>query len=240
MFETSHPWICFKDRCNEQYTNKHEGIIHGSNLCVAPETLLLTRDGFLTIGELEDEDVTIWNGEEWSDTKVVKTGENQRLVTVHLSDGTSLDCTLYHKWHTVKNYTNQKLGKLTEKRTHELKIGDKLCKFKTPVISGTNSMKYPYTHGLFCAEGTKENNTSRRISLYDEKKKLVEHLDIKKNRGEDSSGRLNVLVHEDMEDKFYVPLDCDLQTKLDWLAGYCDGDGTISRNGTNESLQIGS
>jgi ribonucleoside-diphosphate reductase alpha chain len=33
LFETSHPWICFKDRSNERYTNKHMGIVHGSNLC---------------------------------------------------------------------------------------------------------------------------------------------------------------------------------------------------------------
>ena len=33
LFETSHPWICFKDRSNERYSNKHMGIVHGSNLC---------------------------------------------------------------------------------------------------------------------------------------------------------------------------------------------------------------
>lgn len=33
LFETSHPWICFKDRCNERYSNQHMGVIHGSNLC---------------------------------------------------------------------------------------------------------------------------------------------------------------------------------------------------------------
>lgn len=33
LFETSHPWICFKDRSNEVYSNSHMGIVHGSNLC---------------------------------------------------------------------------------------------------------------------------------------------------------------------------------------------------------------
>lgn len=33
LFETSHPWICWKDRSNERYSNQHMGIIHGSNLC---------------------------------------------------------------------------------------------------------------------------------------------------------------------------------------------------------------
>lgn len=238
LFETSHPWICFKDRCNESYTNKHAGVVHGSNLCVSPETLLLTKDGFVQIDQLEGESVAVWNGMEWSDTTVVKTGDKQKLVTVSLSDGTSLDCTLYHKWYTVRNYNDQSSGKLTEKRTHELRIGDKLCKFDTPVISGCGTMKYPYTHGLFCAEGTHERSNSRRISLYDDKKQLLPFLDIKTNRGEDGSGRINVVVHEDMAPKFYVPLDCDIETKLQWLEGYVDGDGSIARNGNNESLQV--
>jgi ribonucleoside-diphosphate reductase alpha chain len=33
IFETSHPWITFKDPCNLRYANKHEGVIHSSNLC---------------------------------------------------------------------------------------------------------------------------------------------------------------------------------------------------------------
>ena len=33
LFETSHPWITFKDNFNVRYTNIHEGVIHGSNLC---------------------------------------------------------------------------------------------------------------------------------------------------------------------------------------------------------------
>lgn len=33
LFETGHPWITFKDPCNQRYTNQHEGIVHSSNLC---------------------------------------------------------------------------------------------------------------------------------------------------------------------------------------------------------------
>lgn len=32
-FETSHPWITHKDNANIRYSNGHEGILHGSNLC---------------------------------------------------------------------------------------------------------------------------------------------------------------------------------------------------------------
>jgi ribonucleoside-diphosphate reductase alpha chain len=33
LFETGHPWITFKDPCNQRYTNQHEGVVHSSNLC---------------------------------------------------------------------------------------------------------------------------------------------------------------------------------------------------------------
>lgn len=33
LFETSHPWMTFKDPCNIRYSNIHEGVVHGSNLC---------------------------------------------------------------------------------------------------------------------------------------------------------------------------------------------------------------
>lgn len=33
LFETGHPWICFKDPCNLRNPQQHQGIIHSSNLC---------------------------------------------------------------------------------------------------------------------------------------------------------------------------------------------------------------
>ncbi len=33
LFETGHPWVAFKDPCNVRYTNRHQGVVHSSNLC---------------------------------------------------------------------------------------------------------------------------------------------------------------------------------------------------------------
>jgi ribonucleoside-diphosphate reductase alpha chain len=55
LFETSHPWIAHKDNANMRYSNIHEGVLHGSNLCM--EIFLHTKhsqykDGIKTeIGE---------------------------------------------------------------------------------------------------------------------------------------------------------------------------------------------
>ena len=41
LFETSHPWITFKDPSNIRYSNQHLGVVHSSNLCT--EILLHTK-----------------------------------------------------------------------------------------------------------------------------------------------------------------------------------------------------
>jgi ribonucleotide reductase alpha subunit len=44
----------------------------------------------------------------------------------------------------------------------------------------------------------------------------------------------------DLDEKFYVPKNANLQDKLAWFAGYCDADGSIAVNGTNKQLQVSS
>ena len=38
--------------------------VKASNLCVAPETKILTREGYEIIGDLEGQEVDVWNGQE--------------------------------------------------------------------------------------------------------------------------------------------------------------------------------
>jgi ribonucleoside-diphosphate reductase alpha chain len=49
LFETSHPWITFKDNANLRYSNIHEGTLHGSNLCT--EIFLHTKHSEYKDGE---------------------------------------------------------------------------------------------------------------------------------------------------------------------------------------------
>ena len=87
-------------------------VVKGSNLCVAPETLILTDKGYEVISDLENQKVNVWNGKEWSETTVVKTGENQQLIKVKLSVHTErnietveIRATPYHKWFNYKGET---------------------------------------------------------------------------------------------------------------------------------------
>ena len=49
LFETSHPWITFKDPSNLRYSNQHQGTVHSSNLCT--EILLHTKPSKYQDGE---------------------------------------------------------------------------------------------------------------------------------------------------------------------------------------------
>jgi ribonucleoside-diphosphate reductase alpha chain len=52
LYETGHPWITFKDPSNIRYSNKHEGVVHSSNLCT--EILLHTKPTVYEEGEVID------------------------------------------------------------------------------------------------------------------------------------------------------------------------------------------
>lgn len=109
LFETGHPWITFKDPCNIRSPQQHVGVVHSSNLCVAPETLLLTDKGYIPISKLQDQTVTVWNGFQWSESIVKKTGVNQKLLNVKFSNGEELDCTPYHHFHIVDKVNNKNI-----------------------------------------------------------------------------------------------------------------------------------
>lgn len=123
-FESGYPYIFFSDNANNYKPQVYKDLdmkIHASNLCVAPETLILTKDGYQVISSLEEKEIEVWNGKQWSKTKVVKTGSNQKLIKVILEDGKSLDCTPYHKFYVRLSYMTWK-DKVVEAK--DLKAGD--------------------------------------------------------------------------------------------------------------------
>lgn len=123
-FETGVAYMAQMDEMN-RHTPFNESI-YSSNLCVAPETMLLTDSGDLTIAPLKDQWVNIWNGVEWSNVQVRQTGIDVPLVKVKLSNGRELDCTLDHKWYALID------GVEVEYRTKELTIGLELIPYTNP------------------------------------------------------------------------------------------------------------
>ena len=132
QMETGTPYLLYKDAANKKSNQKNLGTIKSSNLCVAPETMILTDRGHIKIESLCDKTVNVWNGEEFSEVTVKKTGENQELINVYTDDGLKLACTPYHKFYIQSSYSEV----VVEARN--LKPGDKIIRCAYPVIDGTD------------------------------------------------------------------------------------------------------
>ncbi len=112
QIETGTPYLLYKDACNAKSNQQNLGTIKSSNLCVAPETKILTREGEVEIQSVSESEVEVWNGCKWSKTVVHKTGENQPVITVEVLvakiydetkgeynfDLREIQCTPYHKF----------------------------------------------------------------------------------------------------------------------------------------------
>lgn len=235
-FETGEPYLNFIDTVNRnipKWITKPTYQVSQSNLCVAPETPILHEGGYTPIAELEGSVVNVWNGEEFTTTKVVKTSDDSKLLRVVTSSGQELECTEYHKFYVQLGYG----GSVVEKRTHELKSGDKLIKFELPVIQGHKDLHKGYQNGFFSGDGCTVKGKSR-IYLYHDKRELEGNFDLEQRYDQEDLKR--VYGYESgLKPKFFVPTsEYSVESRLDWLAGLCDADGTIARNGTNESLQL--
>lgn len=171
--------------------------------CVTAETLLLTDKGQHRIDQLVNTNVNVWNGKEFSNVLVKETGV-QSIYTVNLSDGTSLRCTDGHKWYvSVDDQSNPESSKRELIETKNLKVNDVISKFDLPVIelSDPDEFLNPYIHGVLCSDGSHAN----KLQLFN-----VEQTSNK--------------------DKYFVPLNYSIKTKVEWLSGLFDGNGTVSYN----------
>lgn len=244
QIETGMPYMCYKDHANRKSNQKNIGVIKSSNLCVAPETRILTKTGYFPIKELENEQVNVWNGEEWSETTIRKTGENKKLIEIKLSNGTTLNCTPYHRFSIeTKNTCTDKKSKPVVYEAKNLKIGMKLIKYNLGMVKDNKKeFKYAYTAGLHSADGTYYKSPISKIpgiSLYGDKKKLIHHLDIRTSSfNETKQGVINVLLPRDLPEKFTVPINYSIDSKLRWLEGFFDGDGCVTKNNNLQASSI--
>ncbi len=239
------PYIFFSDTANRnkpQIYKDTNSIIHSSNLCVSPNTKILTKEGYQIIGDLEGETLEVWNGEEWSEVTVQKTGENQKLLRVKTDSGYGLDCTEYHKFYIQKGYlrgTGKNKLEIIEKRANELKPGDKLIKFELPIIEhGYKELKFAYENGFYSGDGCLTEQ-GQRIYLYGDKKNLLSRFSSVETWIYQPNQDRIYGHSKSLKDKFFIPdSSYSIKSRLEWLSGYLDADGTVTNNNGSQSLQV--
>ena len=145
QIETGTPYLCYKDAANSKSNQQNLGTIKSSNLCVAPETLVLTDKGSYPIVDLEGQTVNVWNGCQWSETTITKTGTDQHIIGVDVLVGLAghdgsytftlkhLECTDYHKFLVEAENDTPSTIKYTRRiQAKELKRGTNLRSWSGP------------------------------------------------------------------------------------------------------------
>ena len=227
--ESGRLYMMSKDNVNQKCNQNNLGTIKSSNLCVVGETKILTEDGYKDIKSLNKQAINIWNGKCFSPAFVKFTGEKQ-ITKLYFSDGTELKCSDNHKFFTKNMY-----GRVHIKECKDLKIGDKLCKYKLPIIDGKN-IDNAYTNGLiYGMDSFKKTIESEKILILTLNKK--DYTDIKNSFLEDvfSSSydeqyiiRLPISVVYDK-----IPYNGSIDSKKKWIKGFVNnsfkiyGDGNI-------------
>jgi intein/homing endonuclease len=212
---------------------RNADLIVGTNPCVTGDTEILTANGYRKIEELVGKKVSVWNGFEWSEVEPKITGKNQPMVTVTFNDGRSLTCTEYHAFHVAKGYS----GESYTVKAKDLDPGMKLIKHQFPVIETGIDIKDMYLQGFCSAEGMENYNF---IWVYEPKESSLARL-TKESGGTIKSdlkyGRYKYTHTKNLKSKTYVPFEGNIKSRLDWLSGLFDGDGTELKEG---GLQLAS
>ena len=242
--ESGYSYITFIDTMNREHNLSKIGKIEMSNLCVAPYTKILTKEyGYIEISKVENQLVNVWNGEQWSETVVKKTGENQKLLRITTDSYQTIDVTPYHKFYIQQGY-EKKGGRVVEKRTYELEIGDKLIKFNLPNdYKGYKTLNNAYANGFYSADGCEYKVKNRKhinkiIYLYNDKKDLLNRFNSLNYNLIEKDNFYRLDYCKGLESKYFVPFGYKIEDIMEWFSGYADGDGTILNNNGNISLQI--
>ena len=105
----------------------------------------------------------------------------------------------------------------------------KLIKHNFPTIEHGPDLDNAYTNGFVSAEGMELNTT---LYVYKPKEMCLDRLEgVKSLKWEENNKRYRVTLDKKPISKNYVPTEYNLTSKLQWLSGLFDGDGTELKEG---------
>lgn len=221
-----------------------EVILRDKEFCVAGDTLLQTEKGIYPIKDLVGTKVKVWNGDKWSQVEPIKTGSNQQLLRVSLSDGSFLDTTPDHRWSVKHRFQDKwsvvKTVDLLSSSDYVLQVQP--TKVTWPTESSFN-IKDAYTLGAIVGDGCVYKGKVL-LDLFGEKTKLpvigTRHTLTTKGKSNIAYQRV-VIKDFDVESVLSLKTDADSllkavatwdrQSFLSFVAGLADTDGSVTQSG---------
>lgn len=143
LYQTGHPWICWKDPSNVRYPNKHAGVVHSSNLCT--EIIELTSKdetavcnlGSINLPEFIKEEIPVGDNPSLSRKDIVELLDTVRLQKVVSTAVEALDNVIDINYYPTDN------AKRSNLRYRPIGLGmmgfqDVLYKLRVPFESETS------------------------------------------------------------------------------------------------------
>lgn len=221
---------------NEQAAKKRRSDFRGVNPCLAGDTLIpVPGQGLLFIAELEGKQVPVIDGNgQVVYAKAEKTGENQPLLLVRLSDGSEYKVTPWHEFVLVDG---------SKRQAKDLQPGDELMPPKgvEGAFGPIHDPDRAYVDAWLIADGTWHNQAHwAKLYLYPPKHKYREAIERAAGRkfvGPDGKNRYIMTFTGDRKalPKDRVPdyvLRGDRDTVLAFIRGYLEADGHVKKSKT--------
>ena len=150
LYETGHPWMTYKDNANLRYSNIHEGVIHGSNLCcITGDQRVPSSKGFLTVKQLSDnfekeEMFIVGRSAVERSTPLAKTLEDQPIFEISTFHGFKHKVTADHPvWVKDKGWVQCQF----------LKGGEEIETQQVPGLWGKGAVNIqPFSEGFFTSK----------------------------------------------------------------------------------------
>lgn len=257
-YNSAEPGFLNLELAEEESTISYIENLVTTNPCFAPETLVTTRTGVFEIKDLVGKKVQVFSNGKWVEIDNFRiTNKNQKVYKVTLQDGSEIRATEYHNFITSDG---------TRKQLRNLEVGESLLISEVPT-DGTLKTKGAYIKGFLLGDGTTLKNKPL-LFLYStkfncenrliESAKEIEVENVKKNEIEDL-----YFNKESRNRKTMAGLSCrkvelapwasvyksklpseifnwDKESKLEFIAGYLDADGTASDSKNGFMYQVSS
>jgi ribonucleotide reductase alpha subunit len=231
-----------------------------TNPCFSEDTLVQTRQGHFRIKELVGKVVDVWNGEDWQTIDNFRvTGENQQLLKIEMQDGSEFRVTPNH---------TMILSDGTRIPAKDMQVGDRLQITESDLSHGTSFIPGAYLKGFLTGDGTSISGKRPILFLYKPKymcqSRLLDSARELKEPVYNTSCNKDLMFVEDTEDRMrmlgltpyaseLIPYCIDykekipdemfsasLESKLEYIAGVMDADGTASDTANGFMYQISS